>query len=53
MNFSKVLKHKYFKFGLAVFIYILFVIWLKNYWFFLVIPVVYDIYGSRKINWTF
>ncbi len=53
MNISKVLKNKWFKFGLAVFIYILFVIWLKNYWFFLGIPIVYDIYVSRRVNWTF
>ena len=53
MNISNVLKHKYFKFGLAVFIYILFVIWLKNYWFLLGIPVVYDIYLSKKVNWSF
>ena len=33
MNISKLLNHKYFKFGIVVFIYILFVIWLKNYWF--------------------
>lgn len=53
MDFRKVLKHKYFKFGLAVFIYILFVIWLKNYLFLLGIPVVYDIYISKKVNWSF
>jgi signal peptidase I len=53
MNISKLLKHKYFKFGIAVFLYILFVIWLKNYWFLLGIPVVYDIYVSRKVNWSF
>jgi len=53
MNFSKVLKHKYLKFGIAVFIYILFVIWLKNFWFLLGIPVVYDIYVSKKVNWSF
>jgi signal peptidase I len=53
MDFRKLLKHKYFKFGLAVFIYILFVIWLKNFWFLLGIPVVYDIYVSKKVNWSF
>ena len=31
MNISKLLKNKYFKFGVAVFIYILFVIWLKKF----------------------
>jgi len=53
MTFSKILKHKYFKFGVALLIYILFVIWLKNYWFFLGIPILYDIYISKKVNWSF
>ncbi len=43
MNISKLLKDKYFKFGVAVAIYILFVIWLKNFWFLFGIPIIYDI----------
>lgn len=53
MNVRNLLKNKYFRFGVAVFIYILFVIWLKNFWFLLGIPVVYDIYVSKKVNWSF
>ena len=53
MNLNKLLKNKYFKFGVAVFIYILFVIWLRNFWFLLGVPVVYDIYVSKKVNWSF
>ena len=53
MNIPKLLKNKYFKFGLAVFIYILFVIWLRNFWFLLGIPVIFDIYVSKKVNWSF
>ena len=53
MNISKLLKNKYFRFGIALFIYILFVFWLKNYWFFIGMPIIYDIYVSKKVNWTF
>ena len=53
MNISNLLKNKYFRFGVAVFIYILFVIWLRNFWFLLGIPVVFDIYVSKKVNWSF
>ena len=53
MNINNLLKNKYFRFGVAVFIYILFVIWLRNFWFLLGIPVVYDLYVSRKVNWSF
>ncbi len=50
---KKIFSNKYVKFGIAVTIYILFVIWLRNYWFFLGIPIVFDIYVSKKVNWTF
>lgn len=41
------------RFGAAALIYILWVIWLGNYWFLLGLPVIYDIYVSKKINWAF
>ena len=47
------LENKYFRFGLAGFIYILFVIWLRNYWYLLGLAIIYDIYVSKKVNWTF
>jgi signal peptidase I len=50
---KKIIKNKYFRFGIAAAIYILFVIWLRNYWFFLGLPVVFDIYVTKKVNWTF
>ncbi|HER09439.1 MAG TPA: S26 family signal peptidase [Bacteroides sp.] len=53
MDIKKLPKHKYFRFGIAVTLYILFVIWLRNWWFLLGIPVIYDIYVSKKVNWTF
>jgi len=53
MNLSNLLKHKYLKFGIAISIYILFVIWLHNFWFLLGIPVIIDIYVSKKVNWSF
>jgi len=46
------LKSRYFKFGVALTIYILWVIWMGNYWFLLGIPVVFDVYISKKVNWS-
>jgi signal peptidase I len=46
------LKNKYFKFGFAFTIYILWVIWLGNYWFLLGTPIIFDIYLSKKVNWS-
>ena len=50
---NTILKSRYLKFGIITFIYILFVVWLRNYWFLLGIPVIYDLYISKKVNWTF
>jgi signal peptidase I len=41
------------RFGIAALAYILWVIWLGNYWFILGLPVIFDIYISKKVNWTF
>jgi signal peptidase I len=46
-------KHKYFRFGLTAFLYLLFVIWLGNYWYFLGLGVIFDLYITKKVNWTF
>lgn len=50
MNF---LKDKYVKFGIAATIYILWVIWMKSYWFFLGLIIIFDIYITKKVNWSF
>lgn len=43
----------YINFGIVALIYVLWVIWLRNYWFLLGIIVIYDIYISKKVNWSF
>jgi len=43
----------YIKCGLVSLAYILWVIWLGNYWFLLGLPVIFDIYITKKVNWTF
>ncbi len=46
------LSNKYVKFGIAVTLYLLWVIWVWNGWLLLGIPVIYDIYITKKVNWT-
>lgn len=46
------LKNKYVKFAIAAILYLLFVIWLENYWFLLGLIIIFDIYITQKINWT-
>jgi len=46
-------KSKWFKFSLATIIVVLWIIWIGNFWLFLGLPIVYDWYISKKVNWTF
>ncbi len=39
-------------FSLVSIVYVLWVIWLGNYWFLLGLPVIFDMYISKKVNWT-
>lgn len=38
--------------GFSILIYVLWVIWLGNYWFLLGVPIVFDMYLTKKVNWT-
>jgi len=44
--------NKWFKFGLWSFIYLLWVIWVENFILLLGLPIIYDYYISKKVNWT-
>ncbi len=46
-------KNKYFRYGFVSAIYILWVIWLRNYWFLLGLVIIFDMYITHKVNWTF
>lgn len=50
---KKLFGDKYTRFGIAAGLYILFVVWLGNYWFLFGLPIIFDIYISKKVNWTF
>ena len=45
--------NKYFKFGIVSLLYILFVVWLQNYWWLIGLGVIFDMYVTKKVNWTF
>ena len=44
---------KNIRFAIAAFLYILVVIWIGNYWLLIGLAVIYDLYISEKVNWTF
>ncbi len=50
---NNILSNKYFRFGVAAIIYLLIVIWIGNYWLLLGLAVVFDIYVTEKVHWSF
>jgi len=48
-----ILRNKYFRFGFAALVYILWVIWLGNFWWLIGLAVVFDIYITKRVNWSF
>lgn len=46
------LKNKYFLFALSTSIFILWVIWIGNYWLLFGLPIFIDYHLTRKVNWT-
>ncbi len=50
---NSILSNKWFKFGSAAFLYLLWVIWLSNYWWLIGLPIIFDIYITEKVHWAF
>lgn len=47
------LRNRWVKFGFWAVLYILFVIWLGNYWWLIGLPVIFDIFITKKVKWAF
>jgi signal peptidase I len=50
---DKDLKKKYIRFGIIGVLYILVVIWIGNFWLLLGLGIIFDLYVTEKVNWTF
>ncbi len=50
---TKQLQKKYIRFAIVALLYVLVVIWIGNYWLLLGLGIIYDLYVSEKVNWTF
>jgi signal peptidase I len=48
-----IFQKKYIKFEIAAIIYILTVIWIGNFWLLLGLGIIFDLYVTEKVNWTF
>jgi len=50
---TELLKRKYIRFGIAALIYILIVIWIGKWILLLGLGIIFDLYITEKVNWTF
>ncbi len=46
-------KNKWFRYSLVTIIFILWVVWIGNYWLMLGLPIIFDVYISKKVHWAF
>jgi signal peptidase I len=50
---NDLLSNKYFRFAVVAIIYLLIVIWIGNYWLIIGLAVIFDLYVTEKVNWSF
>ena len=48
-----ILINKWFKFGIVLLVYLLWTCWVSSWWLLLGVPVIFDIYITKKIHWAF
>lgn len=49
----EILKNKWFKFGVVIVLYLLWVYWVGSWWLLLLVPVIFDIYITKRVHWAF
>lgn len=50
---KKILSNKWFKFFVVGTLYFFWVIWLQNPWWFIGLAIIFDIYITQKVHWSF
>lgn len=45
------MKKQWLKFAVVLVLYLLFLFWVKSWWGLIVVPFIYDVYITKKINW--
>lgn len=48
-----ILVNKWFKFGIVLVIYLLWTYWIGSWWLLILVPVIFDIYITKKVHWAF
>lgn len=52
-SIKKVFSNRWFKFILMSVLCVLFTLWIGSWWILLLLPVIYDIYITRRVHWAF
>lgn len=50
---KEILTNKWFKFGAVSLVYLLWAYWVGSWWLLLLMPVIFDVYITRKVHWSF
>lgn len=50
---SRILTNKWFKLGCVLFVYLLWTLWIGSWWLLLGVPILFDIYITKKVHWAF
>ena len=50
---NNLLGSKWFKLGLVGGLYLLWVIWVSNFWWLLGLVIIFDTYITKKVHWAF
>lgn len=49
----KITTNRWFKLGAILFFYLLFACWLRSWWWLIGVPILFDIYITKKVHWAF
>ncbi len=53
MSLKEIIRNKWVKFSIWALLYVLWVIWLGNYWWLLGLIIIFDLFITKKVKWLF
>ena len=53
MSLKEIIRNKWVKFSFWALLYVLWVIWLGNYWWLLGLIIIFDLFITKKVKWLF
>lgn len=49
----ELLRNRWFKFTFVLIVYLLWTLWVGSWWLLLLVPVIFDVYITRRVHWAF